>query len=87
MAEVEVAREDEVPPPTPKAIGLRWQGEVPHQKWMNFYTKVLSRFVTVPGLKLRVSFEVPSNEAVTKGKIDEAKVALRELGLPEELEE
>jgi hypothetical protein len=54
---------------------------------MNFYTKVLSRFVGAKGLKLNVSFEVPSSEAVTKAKIDEAKVALRELGLSEELGE
>ncbi len=86
--EVEVAREESpVPPPPPPSAGIRWQGEVPPQKWMNFYTKVLSRFVAAPGLKLKVSFEVPSGESVTKAKVDEAKVALRELGLPEELQE
>jgi hypothetical protein len=87
-AEVEVAREDALPPPPPPATkGIRWQGEVPPQKWMNFYTKVLSRFIAAPGLKLEVSFEVPVGDAVTKPKVDEAKTALRELGLSEDLEE
>jgi hypothetical protein len=30
------------PPATPGA--LKWTGEIPAQKWMNFYTKVLSKF-------------------------------------------
>jgi hypothetical protein len=33
------------PPPPPKEVPvLTWEGEVPPQRWMNFYTKVLSRF-------------------------------------------
>jgi hypothetical protein len=34
-------------PPTTAPIGVNrvtWQGDVPPQKWMNFYTKVLSKF-------------------------------------------
>src|SRR5439155_10790657 len=31
---------------------LVWTGDVPHQKWMNFYTKVLSKFSAAAGLKL-----------------------------------
>lgn len=87
-AEIQVAAA-ETPPPTsqPGAGGIRWQGEVPPQKWMNFYTKVLSRFVAAKGLKLTVTFEVPPGEAVTKAKIDEAKTALRELGLSEDIDE
>ena len=65
---------------------LRWRGQVPPQKWMNFYTRVLSRFVTVPGLRIEVSFEVPSEGAVTNAKEEETKTALRELGLHEDLE-
>ncbi len=39
------------PPPGPKppAVeikGLKWSGEVPAQKWMNFYTKVLAKYST-----------------------------------------
>jgi hypothetical protein len=85
-AEIEVVSGEITPPPPPPA-GIRWQGEVPPQKWMNFYTKVLSRFVGAKDLKLEVKFEVPTGDAVTKAKIDEAKTALRELGLSEDLEE
>jgi hypothetical protein len=66
--------------------GLAWRGNVPPQKWMNFYTKVLSRFASYPGLALEVSFRVAPGEEVTEAKIEEAKAALRELGLSEESE-
>ncbi len=59
-------------------------GTVPPQKWMNFYTKVLSRFASYPGLTLEVSFRVAPGEEVTEAKIEEAKAALRELGLSEQ---
>ena len=32
--------------------GLSWTGEIPTQKWMNFYTKVLSKFASERSLKL-----------------------------------
>ena len=37
----------------PEGKGIAWRGTVPPQKWMNFSTKVLSRFAATPGLKLR----------------------------------
>ncbi len=70
----------------PQSGGLRWQGEVPHQKWMNFYTKVLSRLVSKADLKLQVRFELPAgSEASTD--LEETRTALRELGLSEDLEQ
>jgi hypothetical protein len=68
-----------LPPPLPS--GLRWEGQVPPQKWMNFYTKVLSKFAASKGLKLTVRFELTADGAVSQQKIEETKVALRELGL------
>jgi hypothetical protein len=53
---------------------------------MSAYTKVLSRFASTPGLKLRVSFEVPPESGVTRAQIEETRTALRELGLEEHLE-
>ncbi|MFZ5916058.1 MAG: ATP-binding protein [Chloroflexota bacterium] len=83
--EVIVARETikppPPPPPPPLAEGLVWEGQVPPQKWMNFYTRVLARFATQPDLKLRVRFEV--KEGVSQQKADETRIALRELGLEE----
>jgi hypothetical protein len=72
--------------PPPQLKGIRWQGNVPPQKWMNFYTKVLSRFASTPGLRLTVSFEVPPECGVTRAQIEETRTALRELGLDESLE-
>jgi plastocyanin len=72
--------------PVPAAPGvLRWSGTVPPQKWMNFYTKVVSRFASVPDLKLTVTFEVPVSPDQTKSKTDETKTALRELGLSDDV--
>jgi len=71
------------PPPHEKAI--RWEGAVPPQKWMNFYTKVLSRFASNDGLKLRVSFEVPAQGEQTQAKADEARSGLKELGLDDDV--
>jgi hypothetical protein len=65
--------------PVPASIPrLVWSGDVPHQKWMNFYTKVLSKFATTAGLKLTLRVEVASAEGISS--------ALRELGLKDSLE-
>jgi hypothetical protein len=84
-AVVNVVTEHEPLPSRPlPPTGMRWQGNVPPQKWMNFYTKVLSRFASTPGLKLTVTFEVPPG--LTKAQIEETRTALRELGLDDNLE-
>ncbi len=81
------------PPPIergPTAAGIKkiaWSGEIAPQKWMNFYTRVLSRFVTGSGLKLTVRVEVAPEGGVSKQKVDEAKSALRELGLSDDVKE
>jgi hypothetical protein len=75
------------PPLVPAGTSvLKWTGEVPAQKWMNFYTKVLSRFASARGLKLTVKVEVSPEGGVSKQKLDETKSALRELGLSEDID-
>ncbi|MBV8311393.1 MAG: Ig-like domain-containing protein [Planctomycetaceae bacterium] len=75
------------PPPVLPRKGCAWQGTVPPQKWMNFYTKVLSPLVsTTPGLKLQVEFEVPPGDSAIETKVEAAKAALRDLGLPEDVQ-
>jgi hypothetical protein len=69
------------PPPPPGKQTLRWRGTVPPQKWMNFYTKVLTRFASSPELKLEVSFEVPIDRDQAQSKADETRSGLKELGL------
>jgi hypothetical protein len=75
-----------VPPPTLPPGVLRWTGEIPPQKWMNFYTKVLSRFAMGKGLKLSVTFEVKTEQQVSKQTVEETKTALKELGLKDDVE-
>jgi hypothetical protein len=74
------------PPLVPAGTSvLKWTGEVPAQKWMNFYTKVLSKFASARGLKLTVKVEVTPDGGVSKQKVDETKSALRELGLNDDV--
>lgn len=73
------------PVPAGPQPGFTWTGVLPAQKWMNFYTKVLSRFATADGMKLTVTVDVAPAGGVPKSKIDETRVALRELGLPESI--
>jgi len=63
---------------------IRWEGDVPCQKWMKFYTKVLSRFHT-ENLRLSVKVEVESEGGISKEKINETKASLHELGLNDEI--
>lgn len=73
------------PTPTPaspaRISSIRWTGDVPAQKWMNFYTRVLSRFATTSGLRLRIQVEVAPNDGLSKQQVDDTRNALRELGL------
>jgi hypothetical protein len=53
---------------------------------MTFYTKVLTRFATTKGLKIKIDFEVSQAEGISEQKVEETKVALRELGLGDDVE-
>ncbi len=54
---------------------------------MNFYTKVLSKFAATAGLKLTIRVEVEPVEGTSAQKVQETKVALRELGLKDSLDD
>ena len=60
---------------------LTWSGEIPAQKWMNFYTKVLSRFATGGLMKIHLCVEISQLTGISPQKIEETIVALNELGL------
>jgi hypothetical protein len=64
----------------------RWSGEVPSQKWMNFYTRVLSKFATGTGLRVTVRVEIAPEGGVSEQKVEEMRSALRELGLNDMLD-
>jgi len=64
---------------------IAWTGEVPHQKWMKFYTGVLTKFASGKGLKLKISVEVQPEGGISKQRLEETKSALRELGLSDDI--
>jgi len=74
----EVREED---PPNYAEKNIQWTGVIPYRKWMNFYTKVITKFASAPGLTLRVSLEAPSAGEGASTKVEDIKSALRELGL------
>jgi hypothetical protein len=47
---------------------------------------VLSSLVSTPGLTLEVRFDVAAGELPNDAKIEATRTALRELGLPDEVE-
>jgi len=82
IAEVRIAKQSVLrPPPPPGKQLIRWTGDVPPQKWMNFYTKVLSRLVATKGLRLRGTFEAPAEGDEGTTQADKTKSGLKELGL------
>ncbi|HLG63849.1 MAG TPA: DUF499 domain-containing protein [Ktedonosporobacter sp.] len=64
---------------------LAWSGEIPPLRWGNFYTRILTKFIPDGGVKLRVQMEIAPEKGISQQKIDEARIALRELGLNEAL--
>lgn len=76
-------KKDAVPPRTPNV--MEWSGQVQPQKWMNFYTKVLSRFATRKGLSIEISIHVSDEGGIPQPDIDETRAALRELGLNDDV--
>ena len=77
-----IVGKEKIPPPLPKEKKrMVWTGEVPAQKWMNFYTKVLSKYVSNGGMKISMNVEITPDGGLSPQKIEETKAALRELGL------
>ena len=60
---------------------LTWSGDIPHQQWMIFYTKVLTPFIPDNDIKLTVRFEISSENGISEQKIEETEKALREMEL------
>ena len=76
----------EIITPPPSARVLKWSGAITPQKWMNFYTRVLSKFAANKDLKLTLKVSVYVEGDVSTQKIEETKVALQELGLGGDIE-
>lgn len=72
-------------PPAVHAKRIVWTGEIPWQKWTNFYTRVLSKFAGGQGIKLTIKAEIEPESGIQKQKIEEMKSGLRELGLNDDV--
>jgi hypothetical protein len=74
----------------PSARKLSWRGLIPAQKWTNFYMKVLTKFASNQALKLKLTVEIvveaDGEGQLSEQKIEETKIALRELGLDDQVE-
>lgn len=84
--EPEPTKEPEIITPVALPKLLKWSGVITPQKWMNFYTKVLTKFATNKDLKLTLKVEVTVEGEIATQKIEETKVALSELGLNNDVE-
>ena len=60
---------------------LTWTGDIPAQKWVNFYMKVLTKISTGSDLRLTLRVVASSDQGFSQQKADEMRAALRELGL------
>jgi hypothetical protein len=85
-AGITIIKQLELTPPKPQELpdqrqSLIWSGEIIPQKWMNFYTRVLTKYVQAGGLTLNIAFRANPPEGITEQQIEETKASLRELGL------
>src|SRR5262249_54870078 len=73
-------------PPAQEGTTPSLEGGGSPPEGMDFYTRVLSKFTASKGLTLTVRFELSSGDAIAPQKIEETKVALRELSLHDDVE-
>lgn len=66
---------------------LKWQGNIPWQKWSQFYSKFMAGFVSGNELDIKVEVNIENiSEGLSEQKINEAQSALRDLGINGDLE-
>lgn len=75
-----------IPKPPQPAQEISWSGDVSPQKWMNFYTKFLTKLGIANDLTLRVDVKCRPHGGLSPQRIEEIKSALRELGLDDTLD-
>jgi hypothetical protein len=74
------------PPPPDKDIKRpEWSGSIPPLKWMLFYNRVLAKYVSGSGLSVSVKVEAAPAGGLSKQRVEETRIALRELGLDDEV--
>ncbi len=74
------------PGPQPTHItSLCWKGTVDPFKWMNIYKRILMKVQNSGSLGVTLEINLKNEEGISKEKIDEVKIALKELGMDDEL--
>lgn len=62
---------------------LLWSGNVPPQRWTQFYTRIISPFVASSGVRLKVHFEADAPGPEGEQALQRIRAALRDMGLDE----
>jgi hypothetical protein len=78
--------DEPAPIKTVEPKGISWKGEIPPQKWTQFYTKVLTKFATDKTLNMKLKVEIEVEGDVSDQKRNETRVSLQELGLNGEID-
>lgn len=66
---------------------IRWTGEIPHQKWTQFYLKALTDLVKSSDVKLTLSINVTSKRPnpLSDEQVQKLRTALKEMGLTDDV--
>lgn len=74
------------PLPLTRPTHLSWSGKIePPHKWMTFYTKMLTKLVSKPGLHLTVNVDLTMAEGISEDLIEELKTALQEMDMDSDI--
>jgi hypothetical protein len=68
-----------------KVQGVRWEGELPWQKWQLFYSKILSGLAR-EHLRITVRFESHPEGGLLRERVQDLREGLSELGLDDRVE-
>jgi hypothetical protein len=64
---------------------VTWSGNIPAQKWTNFYMKVLTKFAANHDVSIKLELTINGGEGISTAKLEEMRAALHELGLDEHI--
>lgn len=72
--------------PGPSVVSITWQGNLPHQRWIEFYQKVLSVHAASGSVESHVRVDIRPSTGTREDVIGRLRASLKELGLPDDLE-
>lgn len=64
---------------------LKWQGEIPYLKWMNFYQKIIAKQVGSSDIKISIDLDLINNAGFSIQNMEELQIALKELGVKNDI--